>query len=351
MLSLDEIYGQMMEAYRSETGVELREDGDLAVRFYALAAQVEGLYYQLDWVKNQCFPQTATGDQLDYHAAMRSLSRKAATCAQGTIRFFASEGQTVARTIDAGTVGLTAGLIRFVTKEEATIAVGEDYVDVEAQAEEAGNQGNVSALAIISMASAPVGISQCSNLSAFTGGSDGEDDETLRTRVLDSYSRLPNGVNVAYYEQEALEYDGVVAVAVLPCAQGVGTVDVVVAASGGQPSDSLVEELNNYFEERREIAVQVAVRAPDPLGVAVSVQVAAAEGYDQSAVETAVEETIERWFGGEGLGRDVLVAQLSSLVFSCDGVANCKVVNPTAEVAVEVEELPTISTLTVGVLS
>ncbi len=351
MSSLDEIYGELMDCFTAETGMELRDSCDLAVRFYAVAAQVEGLYYQLDWVKNQCFPQTATGDQLDYHATLRSLSRKEAACAQGTIRFIASEGQTVDRVIDEGTVGLTAGLIRFVTTQEAVIAVGEDYVDVPAQAEEAGSQGNVAPLAIVSMASAPVGIEQCSNLAAFTGGTDGEDDETLRGRILDSYSRLPNGVNVAYYEQESLEYDGVVAVTVIPCARGVGTVDVVIAASGGLPSDSLVEELGAYFEARREIAVQVEVRAPDTLAVAVNVQVAASSGYEQATVESAVEEAIASWFGGEGLGRDVLVAQLGSLVFSCDGVANCKIVSPSADVAVAEDELPLVSTLTVGVLA
>lgn len=350
MANVDEIYSEMMDCFTSETGMDLREGCDLAVRFYAVAAQVEGLYNQLDWVKNQCFPQTASGTQLDYHATLRGLTRKEAACATGTIRFFVSEGQEVDRTIDVGTVALTAGLVRFVTTQEGVVAVGDSYVDVPAQAEEAGTQGNVTSLSIISMASAPVGVDQCSNLNAFTGGTDQEDDEELRLRILDSYSRLPNGVNVAYYQQEALEYEGVVAAVVQPCARGVGTVDVVIAVSGGLPDDSLVTALEEYFEERREIAVQVEVRAPDQQEVEVQVQVLAEDGYDQTEIEAVVEDTILNWFGGEGLGRQVLLAQLSSLVFSCQGVSNCKILLPTADVAVAEDALPVISSLVVEVL-
>lgn len=350
MANIDEIYGEMMDAFALETGLDLREGCDLAVRFYAVAAQVEGLYRQLDWVLNQCFPQTATGDQLDYHAALRSLSRKEGTCATGTLRFYVSEGQTVDRTIAVGTVGMTAGLIRFVTTQEGIISVGNSYVDVAAQAEEVGSQGNVAALAVLSLVSAPVGVSQCSNLTAFTGGSDAEEDESLRSRILDSYSRLPNGVNAAYYLQEALEFDGVAAAVVIPRADGVGTVDVVVATEGGETDNVLLLKLTNHFEDLREIAVQVTVRAPDIVSVALSIQVTPESGYDEDTVEEGVRTALHSWFGGQGLGRSVLLAQVSSLIFSCDGVANCKIVSPTADISVESDALPLISTLAVEVV-
>ncbi len=350
MATLDEIYGEMMEVFTQETGMNLREGCDLAVRFYAVAAQVEGLYRQLDWVLNQCFPQTASGEQLDYHATLRGLVRKEGVNAQGTLRFYVSEGQTVERTVPVGTVGLTAGLIRFVTTQEGSIPVGNGYVDVPARAEEVGSLGNVAALSVISMVSAPVGISQCTNLTTFTGGSDQEDDELLRSRILASYSALPNGVNVAYYQQEALEFEGVVAASVLPCERGVGTVDVVIAAEGGVPDDSLIQALDDYFDERREIAVQVLVRAPDEKNIALSVQIAVASDYDQDAVKEVVVDTLRGWFGGTGLGRSVLLAQLSSLIFSCEGVSNCKILSPTADVSVSEDEIPLLSSLTVGVV-
>ncbi len=350
MASVDEIYGQMMADFTQETGVDLRDSCDLAVRFHAVAAQVVGLYHQLDWVVEQCFPQTASGVQLDYHATLRGLSRKEGASAVGILRFYVSEGQTVERTVPAGTVAMTAGLIRFVTIQEGVIPVGSSYVDVAAQAEESGSQGNVASLAVVAMATAPVGVSQCVNLTAFTGGSDWEDDGGLRSRILASYSTLPNGVNVAYYRQEALEFEGVVAVAVLPCLRGVGTVDIVVAVEGGIPDDSLVSALSDYFEERREIAVSLLVREPDEVEVDLSAQISVKSGYDEDEVQQAVEDRLTAWFGGEGLGRSVLIAQLSSLIFACDGVENCKILTPTADVDIEADDLTLLDSLTIEVV-
>ena len=49
--------------------------------------------------------------------------------------------------------------------------------------------------------------------------------------------------------------------------------DVVVATTAGVPGEELLEELEAYFEERREIAVDVQVRAPETKTVDVTVSV------------------------------------------------------------------------------
>ena len=61
MKSVEEIYNEMMAAYAQATGTEAAASGDLAVRMYAMAAQVFALYVQCEWVERQCFPQTAEG--------------------------------------------------------------------------------------------------------------------------------------------------------------------------------------------------------------------------------------------------------------------------------------------------
>lgn len=61
----------------------------------------------------------------------------------------------------------------------------------------------------------PVGVTACSNPEAFSGGSDPEEDESLRARILESYQRLPNGANAAYYQQVAMSHTGVAAATVI----------------------------------------------------------------------------------------------------------------------------------------
>ena len=347
MKTVDEIFQEMLTCFGAKTGVELEAGCDLAVRLYAAAAQVYALYVQADWVARQAFPQTAEGDYLDLHAQLRSLQRKAATYAVGTLRFTAGEVSETDRAIPLGTVCMTAGLVRFETTQAAVLKGGDTQVDVPAQALLAGSAGNISANTITAMAVAPVGIQSCSNPAPFLGGSDGETDEELRARILDTFQRLPNGANAAFYEQGALSFDQVAAASVLPRNRGVGTVDVVIATGSGQPDEDLLEELEAYFQVRREIAVDVQVLAPESVSLTLSVQVKAKDGWDSTAVCTEVKNMIQAWFSGERLGQDVLLAQLGNLIFSCDGVANYKIVTPAADQAIDADQLPVLTSISV----
>ena len=347
MKTIDEIYREMLACFGEETGLEPREGTDLSARMYALAAQVYALYVQADWVTRQAFPQTAEGEYLDYHAQLRSLERKPALPAQGTVRFTAGEAAQSDRAIPEGTVCMTAGLVRFATTQAAVLPAGELTVDVPVQALEPGTAGNVSAQTVVSMAVAPMGIASCTNPQAFAGGADGEGDEELRARILDTFRRLPNGANAAFYEQGALSFDQVAAAAVIPKPRGLGSVDVIVSTLAGTPGEELLEQLQDYFEQRREIAVDVQVKAPTPVTVNVAVQVKAKGGWDKTQVLDQVEEALEGWFDGKLLGQDVLLARLGSLIYGCDGVENYAVSAPAADLAVDADELPVLGTLSV----
>ena len=88
MKSIQEIYEEMLACFTQETGMALAGTGETAVRLYALAAQVYGLYEEAAWTRRQCFPQTASGEFLEHHAQLRGLERRGAVRATGTLRFF-----------------------------------------------------------------------------------------------------------------------------------------------------------------------------------------------------------------------------------------------------------------------
>ena len=351
MKTIEEIYEEMLACFGGQTGLEPKEGTDLSARLYALAAQVYALYIQADWVTRQAFPQTAEGEYLDRHAQLRGLERKAPVAAVGTVRFTAGEAVESQREIPLGTVCMTAGLIRFETTQAAVIEAGALSADVPVRALKAGTAGNVAAGAIVSMAVAPMGVSSCTNLQPCAGGADGEGDEELRMRILDTFRRLPNGANAAFYEQEALSFDQVAAAAVIPRPRGVGSVDVVVSTLAGVPDEELLAQLQDYFEQRREIAVDVQVRAPETETVNVSVQVAAQGGWDAAQVQAGVEEALEGWFDGKLLGKDILLARLGSLIYQCEGVENYAILAPAADVEVGEDVLPQLGTLSVGAMT
>ena len=346
-MTIDEIYGQMVEAFQKETGVTLAGDGDMAVRLYAVAAQIYALYVQADWVNRQCFPQTAQGEYLDKHAQLRGLERRAAVAAEGILRFETDQAPSTDLTIPAGTVCMTAGLVRFETTQEAVLQAGETMVETTAAAVEPGALGNVAAGTIRAMAVAPVGVSRCTNPEGFSGGLDEESDEELRERVLETFQRMPNGANAAFYEQSAMSFPQVAAAAVVPRPRGVGSVDVVVSTAAGVPDSELLEELQAYFEERREIAVDVLVRAPEVQDVDVTIQIQTAANRDGETVRQAVEQAVRSWFDGRQLGQSILRARLGQLIFDVDGVENYVLTAPAADVTVESDVLPMLKTLSV----
>lgn len=348
MKTVEQLYSDMMRDFTARTGMEIAGSGDLSARLYAAAAQIYGLYVQADWVNRQCFPQTAQGEYLDYHAQLRALERKSASHARGEVRFFGDGAAEVDREIPAGTVCMTPGLVSFATTQSGVLAAGESHVDIPVRAVEAGTAGNVIAGSVRLLSTVPVGVTGCTNPCAMSGGGDAEEDEQLRKRILDSFLRLPNGANSAFYEQGALSFEDVVSAVALPRSRGVGTVDVVVATEQGVPEQELLDSLNAYFGERREIAVDVAARAPRTVTVDVAVQIQSSNMEEASA---KVEQAVRNWFSGQRLGENVLRARLGSVVFAVDGVENYVLSEPAADLAMEKDQLPVLGLVTVEAMT
>ena len=346
-----EIYEQMRGTFAQRAGFVPSEGCDSAVRLYALAAELQSLLMQADWVLDQSFPQTAQGTYLDYHAETRGITRGAAEKAAGVIRFAAADKVTAACPIEKGTVCMTAEGVRFETTEDAAIAVGSQWADVPAQAVEAGAGGNVIAGTVTLLSAMPVGVVQCTNPAAFSGGCDAESDEALRGRVLASYQRLPNGANAAYYEQEAMRYPGVAAAKAVGRARGIGTVNVVIATHAGVPDAALLAAVETDLQKKREIAVDVKVLAPAVETVAVTAALKAAPGYTFAEAKAGAQSALEALFTGELLGKSVTTARLLTLLCGVEGVENVHLTAPAADVAVGSTELPMLGTVTISELT
>ena len=348
MKTIDEIYRELLETFSSQSGYLPSASCDLSARLYAVAAQVQALYLQAEWVMGQAFPQTAQGTYLDYHAETRGIQRSVATAAEGYLRFQVDTAVAQDLSIPAETVCMTVEGRRFQTVEAAVLEAGELYVDVLSKALEPGSGGNVAAGTVIRMAVAPAGVKSCTNPAAFVGGADQEGDEALRIRVLDSFKRLPNGANAAFYEREAMNFPGVAAAKAVGRARGIGTVDVYVATEAGLPGTELLEAIEADLQAKREIAVDVEVCAPQEQTVDVTVAIQAAEGYTYDQAEDEADAAIRAHFTGDLLGKGVTLAELGHLLYSLESVSNYHFTAPAADVAAVDTALPRLGSLTIS---
>jgi len=349
--SADVIYQEMCTSYAELTGVTVKDGCDMAVRLYAAAAQIESLYAYNDWVKKQCFPQTATGEYLDNHAEMRGLSRIDAVCSRGIIKFTANYGVSGELTIPEGTVCVTASGERFITTESGVIAAGETYCECSAAAMEAGKSGNVEADTIVFMEQPPVGIDSCVNEAPFTGGVDAESDDSLRERIIATYNSLPNGSNAAYYEKLAMSVSGVEAVSVIPKKRGIGTVDVVISGTEGMPSDELIGQVLDIINESREICTDVQVYGPASVAVDVDVKIEVEDKFNFNTVSNSVEKAVDDYFDGKLLGCDILRAKLGSIIYGTEGMRNYSINLPASDILISADQLPVLGTVTVSQMS
>mgnify|MGYP000053642115 CR=1 FL=1 len=347
MEELNAIYERMRAIFAEEAGFVPNDGCDAMVRLYALASEVQSLLAQADWVLDQSFPQTAVGQYLDYHAETRALTRLPAAKAAGVLRFSAPSAAVTDYEIEQGNVAMTSGGVRFETMEKATLAKGETYVDVPASAVEAGASGNAIAGAIHLMSVYPVGITQCTNPEAFSGGSDEESDEKLRERVLASYKRLPNGANAAFYELRALSHKGVDAAVVIPRMNGIGTVGVVIAAPEGEPSQALLQQVQADLDAVREIAVDVTVLAPEIETVPVSAQMLPKTGVRFETAKIAAEKAVKALFTGALLGKNLYRSAISSAIFATGLVENVALLQPQADIPAAAKTLCRLGALTI----
>ena len=346
MRTVDEIYEALVVDLVAAGGVTPPAGGDMALRLRAVAAEIFTLEAQADFVTRQCFPQSAVGEYLDRHAAVRGLERGAAQKAGGTLRFWLEAQREDDTPVPAGTVCMTAEGTGFVTTEDAAIPAGERYCEADAEAVEAGSDGNVAAGAVAYMRMAPPAISGVTNPSAFSGGTDGESDTELRARVLASYRKLPNGANAAYYENKVLSCPNVEAVTVMPRARGRGTVDVTFATYGGVPEPEEVAAVQALLDSEREICVDIDVYAPETKKIDVTAALTVADGYAYSEVAEAADAALRAYFSGARLSKPVYRAGLCALLMAVDGVENCALTAPAADVSVSEKTLPMLGAVT-----
>ena len=346
--TIDTIYSEMLAVFGEASGYLPSSSCDLAARLYAAAAQIQSLYLQAQWLLDQSFPQTAAGEYLDRHAQLRGISRNVATCATGKLRFGVSTAVNGDLAVKSGTVCMTKDGVRFATTDDAVLKAGALYVDVPAMALEPGRKGNAGISTVTIMAAIPVGIKACTNPEAFSGGEDEENDEGLRRRLLDSYRRLPNGANAAYYEQTAMSFPGVASAVAVRHPRGVGSVDLYIATDAGIPDTALLSEINEYLQEKREISVDLWVMTPTIKPVTVQVAIQPASGYSFETAQADADAALRAAFTGVLLGREVTLAFLGNLLYRLDSVRNYTFVSPSSDIPASPTVLPCLGTVSIS---
>lgn len=324
METYDEIYQRMKKKYEQESGAQFDEASDIAIRLKVLAGEIYNAQVNMEWIKNQMFVETATGERLDYLAKQRGLVRKPAQKAQGEITFFISEPIDHTIIIPKGSVAATAeeNPRRFVTTEDEEISQGNVLVSVYAEAEKAGNDGNAALGEVTVAVDVPSEIEWVENRAKFAGGTDEESDDNLRERIRDNYLRLPNGTNAAYYEQLALTVDGIAKANAVGKVRGNGTVDVYVSGDGKEASNTAVNNAQTLISSKRELNVDVNVIKANLVAFDLDVTVYKREEFSNSEIEEKCQAAFENFIRLLGIGEKLYLSALGKALLDTGCILN-----------------------------
>ena len=314
----------MKENYTLQRGEDFDEAGDIAIRLKVLAGEIYNMQTNVDWLKRQLFPSTASGIFLDRFAEQRGLARNPAVKARGQLKFSVNETKPTAVIIPRGTVVSTDSEIpvRLYTTEDSEISPNTYSVSAPAEAEQAGYRGNVNAGTAIVPVSVPSEVDSVTNLSAFIGGADEESDETLRARIKNSYVNCPNGMNAAFYIELVKQVDGITKAGVVSKPRGAGTINVYIADTDGNATDAQLAEAQALVDAQHGLNIDAVVARATSQSYDMTVAVNKKAGYSSAEVIAKCTDAFEDYVSTIPIGGRLYLSMLGKYLLETGCINN-----------------------------
>lgn len=219
-------YKALRQKYKDTT--PLLEKAAVKSLAWAFAGAVSSVWQSLVWVYKQCFPQTCSlpvlklwGDLVGVEFIYGQSSQVELTLSDAT-----------ASTLTTGTVykELTSGLVYKTTAQGNN---DNDSIVVSAQCTTAGSAGNLPVGTQLTIANPLDGIPQTATITSIkTEGSEDEDIEHYRPRVLYKFKNKAQGGSVSDYFGWCLEVSGIDDALIYVLTEGIVTIYLVATGSG-----------------------------------------------------------------------------------------------------------------------
>jgi uncharacterized phage protein gp47/JayE len=312
-------YEEILQRLKNKvpSGMDTSEGSFIHDTLSPAALEIAQLYTNLDMILTLAFAQTTSGQYLDYRADERGLTRKNALKATGMVKVSGNPGVAIGK----GTIFLTDGGIEFESTEVAVIQEN-GLADISIQAVDDGITGNVPAGAVKTLQVALQGVTEITNESAITGGTDRESDEDLLSRLLRKVRNPATSGNAAHYLQWAAEVSGVGDAKVFPLWDGAGTVKVIIIDSEKTPAEpEIVTATAAYIESMRPVGAEVTVESSAGVDINVAATVTLAENYTLEQVTDSFRALLTEHLKDIAFKQDyVSFARIGSTLLETPGI-------------------------------
>lgn len=283
---------------------------------------------KLQGILKQAFPQTATGVYLEYHGEEKGVFKHPATHSTGYVTITGTSGTMIPKGHMAGTISTDDNpSIEFTVLEDTIIDVSET-AQVRLECTEPGIKGNVAKGTIEILTKSINGVRSITNEEDFHGGTEIEDEESFRERVLEAYRNEPLSGAPRDYKRWAREVPGVGNVYVIPEWNGPGSVKVLVMDSNGSPaSEDLLIEVRKHIIDRETngkntsdglspIGALVTAMTPELVGIDISATINFDTNFERDQVIEEIENQINNYFSSIDINGTVTYKAIEGLLGS-----------------------------------
>lgn len=348
-----QLRNEYLRIYQELTGSEGElSDGDVKTLLIKAFTLIEYQTMQYIDIKGRSeLLKTSTGTALAALAALFGISRMPSTRATAIVRFTLSEVQESAVAIPAGTRVKTQNDQYFNTLDYAEVTIGDSYVDVKVQAEEAGTEANGLVPGAINILVDPIAyVASISNTTESKGGLDDESDDSLTERVYLAPSKFSCAGPSDAYEYYVREWRSDVGDVKVE-SNDPGTVELyVVLEDGSLLSSDEKASLLAYIsaDDIRPFTDKVVCEDPEEViyNITFTYYIAASNQQSASTIQNKVAAAVESFQTWQRkLGRDINPTELIGRLRDA-GAKRVTMTAPT-DVAISNTQLPKIGTVTV----
>lgn len=306
-----------------------------------IAGAVHMLHGHLDWISRQLLPTTCDRDKLIQWGQLLGVEINEATFATAAITITGLNGSV----IPEETIFVRDDGARYEIDSEVTISGSSESGNVTAL--EAGADGTLTAGVVLTLESPIDDVESEAEVDSSTvDGTDEEETEDYRTRILDRMGQAPQGGSEADYVAWAKEVAGVTR-AWVSTDLGPGTVLLRAVRDNDAsiiPDAGEIAEIQAYIDELRPVTADVTVAAPTSVSRNFTLTTLTP---NTTAVQDAVEAELEDLITSTAEpGGTLLLSAIRTAIGNAAGVTDYVLSSPAADVTHSTGEIPILGTVT-----
>lgn len=293
----------------------------------AAEEKAELVQMKLQNILRLAFTRTSYGVWLEYIGECNGRFKNPATKSIGVINIKGKPGTVIEKGKIAGTPATDEKESIEFEFTETKVIDETGVINVNARCMKEGTIGNVLPNKITVLITPINGIESITNEEEFKGGTDIEDEEHFRERVMEAEQEEQLSGADTDYIRWAKEVPGVGYAYVDSEWNGAGTVKVLILDKNGQPAtNELIKAVKDYIypdklpgQNRRgkaPIGAIVTIATPNILNISIQANFEFMNGYDSTDILNSLKDKINTYLGGIPIGGTIIYKAIDTIIGS-----------------------------------